>query len=286
VFGRGAICVRYRSDVKVTTIAFLVSNLLLFAIPFSFVVNDSSAESLAPRQTNISAKENSIEISEKDTAYFVPGMVQRHEPLIDINGGGSLSFSIVSGPVGLTVNERFGYISWEPPLAEKNTRHIVEYFGVLNGVQFELSTTVNVLPVSAVNGTLSENTFTVVAEWSSLKDVVFSYPEDLPTQFGINEVPIGSLPPLLHGLEPITGGYYSGELGPTELYFPIDILSDPSDIVRVRFYSWYNNERWLPISGRYFLVEIDQRSYVKMELIPSPDLSAAFLKKSGAPIVE
>jgi len=213
-------------------------------------------------------------------------MVQRHEPLIDINGGGSLSFSIVSGPVGLTVNERFGYISWEPPLAEKNTRHIVEYFGVLNGVQFELSTTVNVLPVSAVNGTLSENTFTVVAEWSSLKDVVFSYPEDLPTQFGINEVPIGSLPPLLHGLEPITGGYYSGELGPTELYFPIDILSDPSDIVRVRFYSWYNNERWLPISGRYFLVEIDQRSYVKMELIPSPDLSAAFLKKSGAPIVE
>lgn len=209
--------------------------------------------------------------------YFVPGLVQRHNPIFDHNGFAS-THVMASGPTELTVSEQ-GSIEWTPPDTAQGSTATVEIVSTLSGVLFTSSLEINVLPFSDIIVSMHNESFKVTDDNSSLNGYIFTNFENQPGEFWLREVPQASLPPLGDGQELLTSGFYSGATGEMDLYIPVEQVAEFSTLLRLAYYRWSEGfSKWSLSTFHTEMKELDGKKYRK--------LSMTTVKGLGAIVVE
>lgn len=241
--------------------------------------NDPLYEGLDPEDVHVIGL--NLSLVDSGPLYFVPGLVQRHDPIFDHNGFAS-THVMASGPTDLTVSEQ-GSIEWTPPDTAQGSTATVEIVSTLNDVLFTSSLEINVLPYSDVSVSRNNESFKVTDNKSSLDGYIFTNFEDEPSEFWLREVPQANLPPLGDGQELLTLGFYSGAAGEMDLYIPVEQVAEFSTLFRLAYYRWSERySEWLLSTFHAEMKELDGIKYRKLSLTTAKGLGVIVVEPTSS----
>lgn len=227
---------------------------------------DISYDGLDPEDIEIRGL--SLTVRDSQPIVFVANIKQRFRPKYERNGGGEVTYSILSAEPGISIDKYDGTLEWTPPQVSQGGLYEVEIESSLSGRSFTNSVEIRVLPsVEAAGRREGEKVFTVIDDKSSFQGARFEYGIAVPADFKVREVPIEDLAKPSQANILISGFYTLSEEA-LDLLIPLSIAPKPTELPNVNYLVWSNRTNsWVYNDSTFVdLVVIDKKLYAKLRI--------------------